>query len=68
MATKIKANRRLTEELLETANDMRGSGLLSKASLGKIIKRSFRSVSEPGIHNHHGGYGFRARAKRRVPE
>ncbi|HEV7880868.1 hypothetical protein [Bradyrhizobium sp.] len=41
MATKTKttANRRLTEELIEMANDMRKSGLLSKASYDKIIKR-----------------------------
>jgi hypothetical protein len=39
MAAKITANRRLTEALLEMANDMRNSGLLSKASHGKIIKR-----------------------------
>jgi putative transcriptional regulator len=39
MATKTKTNRRLTEELLETANDMRASGLLSKASHDKITMR-----------------------------
>jgi hypothetical protein len=39
MAAKIKANRRLTEELLETAHDMLASGLLSKTSHDKIIKR-----------------------------
>jgi hypothetical protein len=38
MAAKTKGNRRLTEELLEMANDMRESGLLSKASHDKIIK------------------------------
>ena len=27
-----------------------------------------RAEHEPGIHTHDGGYGFRARAKRRVPE
>jgi hypothetical protein len=36
---KIAANRRLTKELLKMANDMRKSGLLSKASHDKIIKR-----------------------------
>jgi hypothetical protein len=39
MAAKTTANRRLTEELLEMANDMRKSGLLSKTSYDKIIKR-----------------------------
>jgi hypothetical protein len=38
MATKTTANRRLTEELIEMANDMRKSGLLSKPSHDKIIK------------------------------
>jgi hypothetical protein len=27
-----------------------------------------RAKREPGIHNHHRAYGFRARAKWRVPE
>jgi hypothetical protein len=36
---KTAANRRLTKELLEIANDMREIGLLSKASHDKIIKR-----------------------------
>jgi hypothetical protein len=53
MAAKIAANRRLTEELLEMANDMRKSGVLSKASYDKIVKRlPFRGTSEtskPGI-------------------
>jgi|GEM_PF-1902741 len=30
---------------------------------GREAKRS-----EPGIHTHDGGYGFRACAKRRIPE
>ena len=30
MAKRTKTNRRLTEELLETAQDMRASGLMSK--------------------------------------
>jgi hypothetical protein len=70
MAAKTVANRRLTEELLEMANDMRASGLLSKASHDKIIKRSFRGASEtsePGIQKSRAA-GFRVRAKRRVPE
>lgn len=39
MATKTKSNRRLTEELLETARDMRASGLMSKAAHEKITMR-----------------------------
>jgi hypothetical protein len=39
MAAKTVANRRLTKELLEMANDMRKSGVLSKASYDEIIKR-----------------------------
>jgi putative transcriptional regulator len=39
MATQAKKNLRLTEELLETAQDMRASGLLSKAAHEKITKR-----------------------------
>lgn len=39
MAARTKTNRRLTEELLETANDMRASGLMSKASHDKITMR-----------------------------
>jgi putative transcriptional regulator len=39
MATKPKTNRRLTEELLETASDMHASGLLSKAAHEKITIR-----------------------------
>lgn len=39
MAKKAKANRRLTEELLETAQDMRASGLMSKAAHEKITMR-----------------------------
>jgi putative transcriptional regulator len=41
MATKTKKNLRLTKELLETAQDMRTSGLLSKAAHEKITKRHF---------------------------
>jgi putative transcriptional regulator len=39
MAKKAKTNRRLTEELLETAQDMRASGLMSKAVHEKITMR-----------------------------
>jgi hypothetical protein len=39
MAKKAKANRRLTEELLETAQDMRAGGLMSKAAHEKIVKQ-----------------------------
>jgi hypothetical protein len=38
MATKAKKNLRLTEELLEAAQNMRASGMLSKAAHEKIIK------------------------------
>jgi putative transcriptional regulator len=39
MAKKTKTNRRLTEELLEIAQDMRASGLMSKAAHEKITMR-----------------------------
>jgi putative transcriptional regulator len=39
MARKTTSNRRLTEELLETAQDMRTSGLMSKAAHEKITMR-----------------------------
>jgi putative transcriptional regulator len=39
MAKKTKTNRRLTEELLEAAQDMRASGLMSKAAHEKITMR-----------------------------
>jgi putative transcriptional regulator len=39
MPTKAKPNRRLTKELLETANDMQSSGLLSKSAHQKITMR-----------------------------
>jgi putative transcriptional regulator len=39
MTTKTKTNRRLTEELLETAQDMRASGLMSKLAHEKITMR-----------------------------
>jgi putative transcriptional regulator len=44
MAKKAKANRRLTEELLETAQDMRASGLMSKAAHEKITMRLLADV------------------------
>jgi putative transcriptional regulator len=45
MAKKTKTNRRLTEELLETAQDMRASGLMSKAAHEKITMRHFGEES-----------------------
>src|SRR3954468_1866207 len=39
MAKKARTNRRLTEELLETAQDMGASGLMSKATHEKITMR-----------------------------
>src|ERR1700694_151082 len=39
MAKRTKTNRRLTEELLETARDMRASGLMNKAAHEKITMR-----------------------------
>jgi len=39
MATKAKTNHRLTEELLEAAQDMRASGIMSKAAHEKITMR-----------------------------
>ena len=39
MAKRTKTNRRLTEELLETAKDLRASGLMSKAAHEKITMR-----------------------------
>jgi putative transcriptional regulator len=48
MAKKAKTNRRLTEELLETAQDMRASGLISKAAHEKITMRHLvLSASKP---------------------
>jgi|SRR5665213_547087 len=44
MATKTKTNRRLTEELLETAQDMRASGLMSKAAHEKITMRHLGEI------------------------
>jgi hypothetical protein len=44
-------------------------------NLAKRTNENYRSsfrgaskASEPGIHNHGAEYGFRARAKRRIPE
>jgi putative transcriptional regulator len=39
MAAKAKSNRRLTEELLETARDMRVSGIMSETAHEKITMR-----------------------------
>jgi putative transcriptional regulator len=44
MAKKTKTNHRLTEELLETAQDMRASGLISKAAHQKITMRHLSDV------------------------
>jgi putative transcriptional regulator len=44
MAKKTKPNRRLTEELLETAQDMRSSGLISKAAHEKITMRHLNDM------------------------
>jgi hypothetical protein len=41
MAKRTKTNRRLTEELLETAKDMRASGLMSKAAHEKNYHAPF---------------------------
>ena len=51
MAKKTKTNRRLTEELLETAQDMRASGLISKAAHEKITMRhlSDAPVASPAV-------------------
>jgi hypothetical protein len=73
LAAKTAPNRRLTEALLAMANDMRASGVLSKASYDKIIKRHVVPGDEakrasPKSITTIGGYGFRARAKKRVPE
>jgi hypothetical protein len=34
----------------------------------KVSFRGASKASEPGIHNRHREYGFRACAKRRIPE
>jgi hypothetical protein len=44
VAEKTTSNRRLTEELLETALDMRASGLMSKAAQEKITMRHSQDV------------------------
>jgi hypothetical protein len=67
MSAKTKTNRRLTKELLETVNDMRASGLLSKAAHEKIIKRHLcdapvTTAKRPLVnHRHSGARGARAR-------
>src|SRR5450631_3164234 len=52
MARKAKTNRRLTEELLETAQGMRASGLMSKVAHEKITMRHLSdefSASSPVV-------------------
>jgi hypothetical protein len=54
MATKAKKQPRLTEELLETAKDMRASGILSRAAHEKITKRHLGAglaASTPGLRS-----------------
>jgi hypothetical protein len=41
--------------------------MIPKGSSSVIPGREF-FASEPGIHNHHRDYGFRACAKWRIPE
>ena len=63
-----------THVLAGSARDRPGAGSRSLRSEGALAlvchchsgTRPFRR--EPGIHNHHREYGFRARAKRRAPE
>ena len=47
MKAKSKANARLTRELLETAQDMRASGLMSKAVHEKITLRHLGATTIP---------------------
>jgi putative transcriptional regulator len=55
MATKAKktrtkkGNSRLTRELLETADDMRASGLMTKASHKKITMRHMEDAAAPAV-------------------
>ena len=44
MATRGKANARLTKELLETVKDMRASGIMDKAAHEKITMRHLGGV------------------------
>jgi putative transcriptional regulator len=46
MATKGKANARLTKDLLETAKDMRASGSMDKEAHEKITMRHLGDVSK----------------------
>src|SRR5882724_6713996 len=46
MATKKKTNVRLTRELLETARDMRASGIMDDAAYEKITMRHLGRVPE----------------------
>ena len=49
MATKGKANARLTKDLLETAKDMRASGTMDKAAHEKITMRHLSSSKIPPV-------------------
>ena len=46
MATRGKANARLTKELLETVKDMRASGIMDKAAHEKITMRHLGDVKK----------------------
>lgn len=48
MVTKTKKTSRLTDELLETAGDMRKAGLLDRASHEKITKRHLGALPKLG--------------------
>ncbi len=49
MAKKTRTNRRLTEELLETAQDMRTSGIMSKAAHEKITMRHLGEIASATV-------------------
>jgi putative transcriptional regulator len=49
MTKKSKTNRRLTEELLETAQDIRTSGIMSRAAHEKITKRHLGEAASPTV-------------------
>ena len=64
MATKAKTNGRLTEELLETAHDMRASGLMSRAAREKItIRHSAPRTAHPATLRSIRGSGASRRKK-----
>jgi hypothetical protein len=46
--------------------DVPFADLLSSGKTHSVIPG--RALREPGIHSHRRGYGFRACAKRRIPE